>query len=69
MYACRCKELRSENVYVSEALARAYKLHVRDVFSVGTYGGRTPPPNTQKLATYATGNDPKGAGHNCLHNK
>ena len=39
------------NIYVSEALARAYNLHVH-FFSVGTFGGLAPPPpNTKKLAT------------------
>ena len=40
-------------LYVSEALARAYKLHVHVFFflSVHLGGLPPPPPNTKKLAT------------------
>ena len=48
---CRCV-LRPENIYVSEALARAYNLHVHDFFFVGTFGGLA--PQYQK-AGYASG--------------
>ena len=45
-------------LYVSEALARGYKLHMHDFFSsVGTFGGLAPPPPPQyQKAGYATGN-------------
>ena len=45
--------LRPEIKYLSEALARAYKSHVREFFSVGIHLGvmRSPPPLTKKLAT------------------
>ena len=50
--------LRPENTYISETLARAYKLdiHVHDFFfSVGTFGGLPPPPPPyKKLATLLT---------------
>ena len=45
-------------IYISEALARAYKLHVHDFFfSVGTFGGLAPPPPPPpyQKAGYATG--------------
>ena len=51
---CRCI-WRVLKIYVSEALARAYKLHVHDFFSVGTFGGLAPPPPPPcKKAGYAT---------------
>ena len=39
------------SIYVSEALARAYKLHVHDFFPRYIWGLAPPPPHTKKLAT------------------
>ena len=51
-YVYRCI-LRPENIYLSEALARACELHVQ-YFVVGTFGVFPPPPPIPK-AGYATG--------------
>ena len=53
--------LRPENIYVPEALARAYKLHVHDFFfllsvHLEVLPPTPPPPNTKK-AGYATASD------------
>ena len=47
-------------IYVSEALARAYKLHVYVISFVGTFGGLAPPPPPPpyQKAGYATGAGP-----------
>ena len=48
MYADVTRILRHDkNNYVSEVLAHAYNLHVRDFF-VGTFGGLPPPPPIPK---------------------
>ena len=42
MYAGVTSILRPEEICVSEALARACKLYVVNLFSVGTFGGNQP---------------------------